>query len=83
MVEASSVEEQQQQIKAVLAFLDKKETRGQALDIILAYSTTKENRQLFQGLDICKVLLRLLPEGDASLKAVQCLINFSVDTDYQ
>jgi len=28
-------------------------------------------------------LLRLLPEGDVTHKVTQCLINFSVDTEYQ
>ena len=85
MVEAltQAPSEQQEQIKAVLEFLQKQQTRQEALDIILAYSTTKENRALFSGLDTCTQLLRLLPEGDVSHKVVQCLINFSVDTEYQ
>ena len=62
--------------------MEKKETRNQALDIILAYTTSKENRALFSGLDPCKILLRLLPEGEVTLKVAQCLINFSVDTEY-
>lgn len=75
MVEATSTEaqasdEQKEQIKQVLSYLEKKETRDQALDIILAYTTTKENRALFSGLDPCKILLRLLPEGDVTLKVV-------------
>lgn len=53
------------------------------MDIILAYSTTKDNRALFSGLETCKQLLRLLPEGDVTHKVTQCLINFSVDTEYQ
>jgi len=75
MVEATSTEaqasdEQKEQIKQVLSYLEKKETRDQALDIILAYTTTKENRALFSGLDPCKILLRLLPEGEVTLKVV-------------
>jgi hypothetical protein len=75
MVEAKSTEaqasdEQKDQIKQVLSYLEKKETRDQALDIILAYTTTKENRALFSGLDPCKILLRLLPEGEVTLKVV-------------
>jgi len=75
MVEATSTEaqasdEQKEQIKQVLSYLEKKETRNQALDIILAYTTTKENRALFSGLDPCKILLRLLPEGEVTLKVV-------------
>jgi hypothetical protein len=66
----------------VLSYLEKKETRNQALDIILAYTTTKENRALFSGLDPCKLLLRMLPEGDVTLKVAQCLINFSVDSEF-
>lgn len=78
-----ATDDQKEQIKQVLTYLEKKETRDQALDIILAYTTTKENRTLFAGLDPCKLLLRMLPEGDVSLKVAQCLINFSVDTEYQ
>ncbi len=75
MVEATSTEaqasdEQKEQIKQVLSYLEKKETRNQALDIILAYTTTNENRALFSGLDPCKILLRLLPEGEVTLKVV-------------
>lgn len=82
MVESSS---DQEQIKAVLQYLQKKETRIQALDIVLAYTATKDNRALFTGLDICKILLRLLPEEGAGVaqKVAQCLINFSTDPDYQ
>lgn len=84
MVEASSQSEQQEQLKAVIQYLAKKETRGQALDIILAYTASKENRDLFQGLEVCKTLLRLLPEDGAGVtqKVLQCLINFSTDADY-
>ncbi len=81
--EQQAFEEQKEQIKQVLSYLDKKETRNQALDIILAYTTTKENRALFTGLDPCKQLLRMLPDGDVSLKVAQCLINFSVDNEFQ
>lgn len=89
MVEAAATDsqdastEQQEQIKLVLSYLDKKETRNQALDIILAYTTTKDNRALFEDTDAIKLLLRLLPEADATLKVAQCLINFSVDPFYQ
>ncbi|CDW79364.1 duf383 domain containing protein [Stylonychia lemnae] len=87
----SSVDKEQ--IKQVILFLDSKEVRiaiiltnlqkaqGQALDIILAYSTTPQNRELFHGTDICKILLRLLPEGN-SVRIASCLINFSADKDY-
>ena len=68
--EAQASEEQKEQIKQVLSYLEKKETRNQALDIILAYTTTKEKRALFTGLDPCKILLRLLPEGEVTLKVV-------------
>jgi methionine synthase I (cobalamin-dependent) len=64
MVESSSDKEQ---IKAVLQYLQKKETRKEALDIVLAYTATPENRALFEGLDVCKVLLRLLPEDDMNV----------------
>ena len=87
MVETTSTpaiqSEQQEQMKQVLSYLEKKETRDHALDIILAYTTTKENRALFSGLNACKSLLRLLPEGNVSHKVAQCLINFSVDSEYQ
>ena len=68
--EAQASDEQKEQIKQVLSYLEKKETRDQALDIILAYTTTKENRALFSCLDPCKILLRLLPEGEVTLKVV-------------
>lgn len=65
--------------------MNKKETRSQALEIILPFTASKENREHFQGLDICKVLLRLLPEEGTGIaqKVLQCLINFSVDPNYQ
>lgn len=80
MVEASA-SEQQEQLKQVLTYLQKKEARSAALDIILAYSANKEQRDLFDDLDVCKALLRLLPEDDlpVCLKVAQCLVNFSVD----
>ena len=78
------VQEQLDQLKEVITYLAKKETRSAALDIILAYSALNEQRQLFKQLDICKTLLRLLPEDGAGVaqKVSQCLINFSVDPDY-
>ena len=75
--------EQQAQIIEIIQFLlsNKKEARHQALDIILAYSSTTENRRLFKETDCCKELLRLLPEADeeAQLKIIKALINFSQD----
>ena len=77
--------EQVEQIKDLIGFLraSKKEKMG-ALEIITPYSGTEETRALFATTDICKELLRLLPEPDADLTvgALKCLINFSQDESY-
>ena len=57
MVEASSTEDQ---MKQVIQYLDSKEARGQALEIILGYTSTVEHRELFVGKDLTKKLLRLV-----------------------
>jgi hypothetical protein len=82
--ETSAFQEQQAQLKEVLSYLAKKETRGAALDIILPFTASKEQRALFSELEICKTLMRLLPEEQAgvSQKVAQCLINLSVDQEY-
>ena len=62
MESKSEFEQQQEQIKQVLDYFNgNAEAKANALDIVLAYSGTKENRKLFSGLNTCKELLRLLP----------------------
>ena len=56
--------EEIEQMQQVLPFLDNKDTRGQALEIILPFTGTPESRQLFIGLELCKKMLRLLGEED-------------------
>ena len=63
------------------------EARVTALDIILAYTSTTEHRKLFETTEVCKELLRLLPDQEhmdqaARVKVLQCLINFSQDAEY-
>lgn len=71
-------------MKQVLAFLDgNKEAKGQALTIILAYTSTAQNRQLFIGQNSCKRILRLLGEDDCDSKhssdAFSALTNLAQD----
>jgi len=71
-------------MKQVLSFLDgNAAAKAQALEIILAYTSTAQNRQLFFGLDLCKLLLRLLGEDDCdavlSSSAFSILINLAQD----
>ena len=47
-------------MKQVIQYLDSKEARGQALEIILGYTSTVEHRELFVGKDLTKKLLRLV-----------------------
>ena len=61
MVEEKATGEQMAQ---VIKFLDSKEARGQALSIILAYTSTYENRELMQGNELTKKLLRLVIEPE-------------------
>jgi len=44
-------------MKQIVDFLDSKEARGQALEIILGFTATEEQRQLFFKTEICKKLL--------------------------
>ena len=77
--------EQVQQMQEVIGFLraSKQEKLG-ALEIIAPYSGSEESREVFATTDVCKELLRLLPEPDADLtiNALKCLINFSQDKFY-
>eukprot|EP00347_Sterkiella_histriomuscorum_P020667 403336931 len=73
---------EREQIKQVISFLDVKESKAAALDIILSYSTTPQHRELFHGTDIIKILLRLLPDGQY-VRIASCLINFSHDNYYK
>jgi len=70
-------------MRQVLPFLDKKEARGQALEIIVGYTGTAQNRQLFIGLELCKKVMRLLGEdeldADVCNKAFSILINLAQD----
>mmetsp|Transcript_3751 Transcript_3751/g.6398 ORF Transcript_3751/g.6398 Transcript_3751/m.6398 type:complete len:100 (+) Transcript_3751:78-377(+) len=70
-------------------FTGNMEARATALDIVLAYSSTVENRRLFESTNVCKELLRLLPEQDPdsktrqiTLKSLKCLINLSSDKGF-
>ena len=77
-------------MKQVLEYFEgNAEAKQTALDIVLAYSSTEDNRKIFEGLNVCKLLLRLLPEVDPqtkgkqiALKALKCLINFSSDATF-
>lgn len=81
MVEESNANDQ---FKEIVSFLGaNKESRDQALDIILAYTTTMVNRRKFIETDVDKQLLRMTADyiQDEALlaKVFQCLINFSLD----
>ena len=51
-------------MKQVIQFLESKEARGQALEIILGYTSTAENREMFVGMELTKKLLRLVADPD-------------------
>ena len=74
-------EEAKEQIKQVIGFLTgNKEERETALGIILSYSTTRDNRRLFDYTDAIKDILRLVQTENPSIfLALKCLINFSED----
>lgn len=92
--EASQV----QQMKEVIDFLAQGnvEQKDGALDIILQFSATPEQRKLFVTTDVSKELLRAVPAisvkdhgdkvaaalRDVRLKALKCLINFSQDKEF-
>ena len=80
MVETTGTEEQMQQ---VIQFLDSKEARGQALEIILGYTSTVEHREMFVGKELTKKLLRLVIEPEMKqpekTSVFQILINIVQD----
>lgn len=56
------------------------EARETALGIILSYSTTRDNRRLFDYTDAVRDIMKLLQSDDPSIfSAIKCLINFSED----
>jgi hypothetical protein len=59
-------DEQLAQIKEVIAFLDNKAARTQAIEILLSFSATLEQRAGFQQTDIVKRLLRLILDQDSA-----------------
>lgn len=69
-----------------MEYLDSKDARKAALEIILGFTTTPENRNLFKGLDLCKKTLRLVIDPDVTLdiKAAcfKVLINMASDAHY-
>lgn len=79
-------DDQIEQLKEILLFLvsNKPEARHQALDIILSYTAAAEHRRLFRATNVCKELLRVLPEPDpkGKVKILKCLINLSLDEFY-
>ena len=73
------------QMMDVVEFLRaSKPQRMGALEIIAPYSGTPESREVFMTTDVCKELLRLLPEPDleVTIQVLKCLINFSQDAFY-
>lgn len=54
--------DQVKQMKEVLPYLQSNEARIPALEIILGFTPTKEQRAIFLGTDVCKELLRLIPD---------------------
>ena len=70
----------------IVEFLDQKQARDQALDIILSFTKTMVNRRNFLKTDVIKKLLNLIlewrEEEDVSSKCYQCLINFALDKSY-
>ena len=70
----------------MLTFLDVKDARGKALEILLGFTGTQENRLLFKETDAVKQLLRvILEEAETeaqekeTIQALQCLINLCQD----
>ena len=74
-------EEAKEQIKQVISYLTgSKEERETALGIILAYSTTRDNRRLFDYTNTVRDLMKLVQTENPSIfLALKCLINFSED----
>ena len=52
------------QMTEVISYLDNKQARGEALKIILGYTSTVEHRQMFVGKELSKKLIRLVIEPD-------------------
>jgi hypothetical protein len=77
----SKEEEQKEQIKQILSYLSgSKEERETAMGIILSYSTTRENRRLFDYTEAVRDLMKLVQtENESIFLALKCLINFSED----
>lgn len=48
----------------VIQFLESKEARSKALEVILGYTSTAENREMFVGKELTKKLLRLVIEPE-------------------
>ena len=73
------------QMNEVIGFLkgDKAQKIG-ALEIISPYSGSEDARSVFATTDVCKELLRVLPdpEAEVTVNALKCLINFSHDEPY-
>ena len=67
----------------VIQFLESKEARSKALEVILGYTSTAENREMFVGKELTKKLLRLViePEMKTAEKTsvFQILINLVQD----
>lgn len=74
-------QEQKAQIKEILSYLSgNAKERETAIDIILAYSTTRETRRLFDYTDAVRDLMKLVQtENESILPALKALINFSAD----
>ena len=52
------------QMTEVISYLENKQARGEALKIILGYTSTVEHRSMFIGKDLSKQLLRLVIEPE-------------------
>ena len=80
-MDSKQEEEAKEQIKQVIAFLPgNKEERETALGIILAYSTTRDNRRLFDYTDAIRDIMKFVQTENPSIfLALKCLINFSED----
>jgi hypothetical protein len=74
-------EEQKEQIKQVLGYLSgNAEERETALGIVLAYSTTRDHRRLFDYTEAVHDIMKLVQTENPSIfLALKCLINFSAD----
>ena len=67
-MDSKQEEEAKEQMKQVIAFLPgNKEERETALGIILAYSTTRDNRRLFDYTDAIRDIMRLVQTENPSI----------------